>query len=243
MTSPKSYDAVVIGAGPGGYVAAIRLAQEGLSVLCIDRERVGGVCLNWGCIPSKAMIAASSLVESIKSADDMGISVSGVAVDMAKMKTWKDSIVTRLTGGIADLFKRNGVDLLMGEARFTGQLSTEEVASEIARAEVCLVYYAPTNVNRYRSSMKLRECLAMGKRVVCNSFDELAEVFPGHIFLSDEMDVLFLADFVDLHDVGMHQRRGGPGLLKEPLDVTGIASQLVVQHLQSDLPTKRSLLR
>ncbi|RKY22493.1 MAG: dihydrolipoyl dehydrogenase [Planctomycetota bacterium] len=121
MTSPKSYDAVVIGAGPGGYVAAIRLAQQGLSTLCIDRERVGGVCLNWGCIPSKAMIAASSLVESIQKADDMGISVSGLAVDMAKMKTWKDSIVTRLTGGIADLFKRNGVELLMGEARFTGQ--------------------------------------------------------------------------------------------------------------------------
>ena len=124
MTPPaneKRFDAVVIGAGPGGYVAAIMLAQLGQSVLCIEKEKVGGVCLNWGCIPSKAMIAASSLVESIQGADDMGVSVTGLTVDMAKMKSWKDGIVTRLTGGIADLFKRNGVEYLAGDARFVSK--------------------------------------------------------------------------------------------------------------------------
>jgi dihydrolipoamide dehydrogenase len=129
-----SYDAVVIGAGPGGYVAAIRLVQQGLKTLCIDRERVGGVCLNWGCIPSKAMIAASSLVEQVKSADEMGVMVSDVSVDMGKMKAWKDTIVKRLTGGIAELFKRYGVDLLTGDAQFTGQgtLSVKTADGEVS---------------------------------------------------------------------------------------------------------------
>lgn len=129
----QSYDAVVIGAGPGGYVAAIRLVQQGVKTLCIDRERVGGVCLNWGCIPSKAMIAASSLVETLGNCDEMGIHVTGVSVDMAAMKSWKDSIVQRLTGGISELFKRYGVDLLMGDARFTakGTLSVKTKDGEV----------------------------------------------------------------------------------------------------------------
>jgi dihydrolipoamide dehydrogenase len=115
----KTADAVVIGAGPGGYVAAIRLAQLGRSVIVIDRDRVGGVCLNYGCIPSKAMISAGSLVESIQKADTMGITVSDVSVDMGKLKSWKDGIVKRLTGGIGELFKRNGIETLLGDARFT----------------------------------------------------------------------------------------------------------------------------
>ncbi len=117
----KTADVVVIGTGPGGYVAAIRLAQLGKKVIAIEREAIGGVCLNWGCIPSKAMIHASSLLESMGKADDMGISVSGVALDMGKMKTWKDGIVSRLTGGIAELFKRNGIEYMSGNATFVGE--------------------------------------------------------------------------------------------------------------------------
>lgn len=117
----KTADAVVIGAGPGGYVAAIRLAQLGQQVLVIDRERIGGVCLNWGCIPSKAMISAGSLIESVQGAGTMGITVEGLSVDMGQLKQWKDGIVKRLTGGIGELFKRNGVETIHGDARFTGK--------------------------------------------------------------------------------------------------------------------------
>ena len=117
-STERSADVVVIGSGPGGYVAAIRLAQLGQKTLCVERDAIGGVCLNWGCIPSKAMIAASSLVEHIGHASVMGITAQGVAVDMGKMKSWKDGIVKRLTGGIGELFKRNGVEHLYGEASF-----------------------------------------------------------------------------------------------------------------------------
>ncbi len=118
MSETKTADLVVIGAGPGGYVAAIRAAQSGLKVICIDAEFLGGVCLNWGCIPSKAMIHASSTVENLKSAAIMGIQVEGVTVDMAKMKAWKDTVVKRLTGGIGELFKLNGVEAVYGYASF-----------------------------------------------------------------------------------------------------------------------------
>lgn len=134
MSSTKQADAVVIGAGPGGYVAAIRLAQLGLKTLCIEREAIGGVCLNWGCIPSKAMIAASSLVEHIRHGETMGVKVSGLEVDMGRMKGWKDGIVKRLTGGIGELFKRNGVEHLAGEASFTapGRLRVKTRDGEVS---------------------------------------------------------------------------------------------------------------
>ncbi len=118
MSKTKTADLVVIGAGPGGYVAAIRAAQADLTVICIDKEFLGGVCLNWGCIPSKAMIHASSTVEAMSKASEMGITVTGVDIDMPKLKAWKDTVVKRLVGGIAELFKRNGVEAVFGEATF-----------------------------------------------------------------------------------------------------------------------------
>lgn len=110
---------VIIGAGPGGYVAAIRLAQLGQEVLVIDKApTLGGVCLNWGCIPSKALIHAASTYESMQHADAMGITVNQPKIDLAKTMAWKDGIVKKLTGGIAQLFKANGVKSMQGTASF-----------------------------------------------------------------------------------------------------------------------------
>ena len=112
------YDLVVIGAGPGGYVAAIRAAQLGLHVACIDkRDTLGGTCLNVGCIPSKALLSASGkYVEASKKFADIGIEVSGLQVNLMQMLSRKDSVVSELTKGIEFLFKKNKVEWLSGEA-------------------------------------------------------------------------------------------------------------------------------
>jgi dihydrolipoamide dehydrogenase len=120
----KSFDAVVIGAGPGGYVAAIRLAQLGKKVGLVDKEALGGVCLNWGCIPSKALIAAANLVEQVREAADRGITADP-KVDVAKLRQFKDDVVKKLVGGVGMLEKGNGVEVMKGKATFVGPNAIE----------------------------------------------------------------------------------------------------------------------
>ena len=108
----------VIGAGPGGYVAAIRAAQRGLDTTLIERDAYGGTCLNYGCIPSKAFIHGSSLAWETEHAEELGIHADP-AVDMAQMQSWKSDVVDKLTGGVERLCKANGVNLMEGTAKFT----------------------------------------------------------------------------------------------------------------------------
>lgn len=114
-------DVLVIGAGPGGYVAAIRAAQLGKSVTVIERGELGGVCLNVGCIPSKALIHASHTYEQIKAAEPMGITAQNVSVDFAQVQAWKNKIVQQLTGGVRSLFKGNNIQVVPGEALFVSE--------------------------------------------------------------------------------------------------------------------------
>ncbi len=131
----KSFDAIVIGGGPGGYVAAIRLGQLKQKVLVVEKEYMGGVCLNWGCIPSKALIAAANLVEKAKHADTMGISFGEVKVDVTKMQAWKGTIVNKLTSGVRSLVKGSGGEIVMGTASFKTANSIE-VKTETGAVEV-----------------------------------------------------------------------------------------------------------
>ncbi len=113
------YTAIVLGAGPGGYPCGIRLGQLGVKTLVIEREYWGGVCLNVGCIPSKALITAGKRFEEIKHADLMGIEVPGApTLNMQKLQAWKQTVVNKLTGGVRTLLKGNKVDMVQGEAKF-----------------------------------------------------------------------------------------------------------------------------
>ncbi|MBU6153458.1 MAG: dihydrolipoyl dehydrogenase [Bdellovibrionales bacterium] len=118
-------DVVVIGAGPAGYVCAIRLAQLGKKVIVVEKANVGGVCLNVGCIPSKALIHAGTVFDRTQHADEMGISIKGATLDMKKLMTWKGEVVKKLTGGVGQLLKANGCTLLAGEAKFTSATTLE----------------------------------------------------------------------------------------------------------------------
>src|SRR3954471_16964506 len=115
------FDAIVLGGGPGGYVCAIRLAQLGVNSLCVEREEFGGVCLNWGCIPSKALIANAHTFEKIKHGSASGIIVAEPKLDVAKMQEWKNGIVKKLTGGVRGLIKGNGSEHVYGTAQITGK--------------------------------------------------------------------------------------------------------------------------
>ncbi len=132
----STYEAIVIGGGPGGYVAAIRLGQLGVKTLVVEKESMGGVCLNWGCIPSKALIAAANTATRIKEAGTMGIEVAGVTVDVSKMQAWKDGIVKKLIGGVKTLVTGNGSEIAMGTAVLTGPRSVEITAKDGSKSTV-----------------------------------------------------------------------------------------------------------
>ena len=129
-----SYDVVVIGAGTGGYVAALRAAQHGLKVAVVERApALGGTCLNWGCIPTKALLEHAHAWKIVQDAKEWGIGFGGAtpALDMARVHARKDKIVKGLTGGIAFLFKKNKIDWIKGTARLSGN-GTVEVEGESA---------------------------------------------------------------------------------------------------------------
>ncbi|MBL8601712.1 MAG: dihydrolipoyl dehydrogenase [Myxococcales bacterium] len=147
----KTYDAIVIGGGPGGYVAAIRLAQLKQKTLVVEKDSWGGVCLNWGCIPSKALIAAANFTEKAReNAGTMGVIISSVSVDAGKLQEWKNGIVKKLTTGVAGLVKGNGAELLKGNARLvdarTVEVETPDGQKVIARATKAIIVSTGTSV-------------------------------------------------------------------------------------------------
>lgn len=113
------YDLAIVGGGPGGYVAAIRAAQLGKQTVLIEKERVGGLCLNWGCIPSKALLWNAEVVNLVRDADTYGISFDNVAFDMSKAIERSRQIVDQMVKGVEFLLTKNGVRTIQGEAAFT----------------------------------------------------------------------------------------------------------------------------
>ena len=117
----ESYDMIVIGAGPGGYVAAIRGAQLGLKVACVEREHLGGICLNWGCIPTKALLRSSEVFHLMHRAKEFGLSADKIGYDLDAVVARSRGVAKQLSGGIGHLFKKNKVTSIMGEAKLAGK--------------------------------------------------------------------------------------------------------------------------
>jgi dihydrolipoamide dehydrogenase len=117
----QQFDMIVIGAGPGGYVAAIRATQLGLKVACVEREHLGGICLNWGCIPTKAMLRSSEVFHLMHRAKEFGLKAEGIDYDLDAVVKRSRGVAKQLSSGIGHLFKKNKVTSIMGEARLAGK--------------------------------------------------------------------------------------------------------------------------
>jgi dihydrolipoamide dehydrogenase len=115
-----SYDCIVIGSGPGGYVAAIRAAQLGMKTAVVEKDKVGGRCLNYACIPAKAVLRVADVLAEIDEADEFGIAVAGREVDYTKVSARREKVIKTLTGGVAGLFKKNKIDVIEGVGKLAG---------------------------------------------------------------------------------------------------------------------------
>lgn len=117
MAENNQYDLIVIGGGPAGYAGAIRAAQLGKKVVCIEKERAGGTCLNWGCIPTKALLKSAEFVQQTKSAEELGVKVEGVTHDFSKIIKRSRGVSDQMAKGIEFLFKKNKVEYIVGSAQ------------------------------------------------------------------------------------------------------------------------------
>jgi dihydrolipoamide dehydrogenase len=134
----ETFDIVVIGAGPGGYPAAIRAAQLGASVAIVEREQLGGTCLNCGCIPTKSLIAGADLYHHIQHAAPLGINVKGAAPDYAAMVAHKNKVVAQLRGGVAQLLAGNGVKTLTGTASFVDRNTLDVAGTRVGAKKIII---------------------------------------------------------------------------------------------------------
>ena len=138
--SQQTFDVCVIGAGPGGYVAAIRASQLGLHTAIVEREFLGGVCLNVGCIPSKAMISAAHFLHKAQhDAKNMGIHIGSIQLEMKQLVAWKQSVCDKMSGGVSQLLKGNKVNVIRGEADFQSpteiRVKNSKGQQEVVRAK------------------------------------------------------------------------------------------------------------
>ncbi|MBO9453054.1 FAD-dependent oxidoreductase, partial [Tropicibacter sp. R16_0] len=140
--SSSTIDLIVIGAGPGGYVAAIRGAQLGLKVAVVEREHLGGICLNWGCIPTKALLRSSEVFHLMERAKDFGLKAENIGYDLSAVVKRSRGVAAQLSGGIGHLLKKNKVTVVMGEATIPAKgkvsVKTDKGVEELTAKNIIL---------------------------------------------------------------------------------------------------------
>ena len=134
----SSYDCIVIGSGPGGYVAAIRAAQLGMKTAVVEKDRVGGRCLNYACIPAKAVLRVADVLTEVREAGEFGIKVAEPEVDYDAVSARREKVISTLVGGVSGLFKKNKIDLIEGEASLAGNGSITVNGDQIAAKTILL---------------------------------------------------------------------------------------------------------
>src|ERR1700744_6259823 len=125
-----AYDIIVVGSGPGGYVAAIRAAQLGFKTAVVERENLGGICLNWGCIPTKALLKSASVFENFTHADDYGIVASDFKADFGAVIKRSRGTDDKMSKGLQYLMKKNKIDVIMGMGRLNGKKEIEVTGTD-----------------------------------------------------------------------------------------------------------------
>src|SRR6478736_28193 len=133
----SSYDCIVIGSGPGGYVGAIRAAQLGMKTAVVEKDKVGGRCLNYACIPAKAVLRVADILSEVDEADEFGIEIEGRSIDYSKVSARREKVVKTLTGGVAGLFKKNKIDVIEGVGALAGE-NVVKVGDETYEAAKCI---------------------------------------------------------------------------------------------------------
>ena len=184
----KKFDVVVVGTGPGGYVSAIRCAQLGLSVAAIEDDRPGGVCLNWGCIPTKALLRNAEVVHLIQRAGDFGVTVGEVKADYAHAVKRSRSVADRMAKGVEFLFKKNKITLFPGSGTLKSKTTVEvkgAAGTETLEAARAIILLLPAQ-HRHRTGWKqvskaaaLRRDLASSRFYVCRFFHAVPRPWRG----------------------------------------------------------------
>jgi dihydrolipoamide dehydrogenase len=173
----ENFDVIVIGSGPGGYVCAIRAAQLGLKVACVEkRPTLGGTCLNIGCIPSKALLQSSENFHELQHGfADHGITATGISIDLARMQARKGEVVTANTKGIEFLFKKHKITWLKGEAKFTGPNEIDVAGTAYAAKSIIIATGS--------ESVPLRGVEVDEKRIVTSTGALELDKVPGHLVI------------------------------------------------------------
>lgn len=174
MENNERHDLVVIGGGPAGYAAAIKAGQLGKRVACIEKERAGGTCLNWGCIPSKALLKSAELLVKMRHSEDFGVRCKDIEVDFPKMVKRSRTVADKMAGGIEYLFKKNKVDYIRGSGMITGEGKVKVTggdrdedelhADKILVATGCRARHLPGVEHDGKRIMTSREALVLEKQ-------------------------------------------------------------------------------